>query len=231
MKRKFITALCVVLSLLIFALPVMASTEPTVQESGFNQKTFSEDTVITEDNVNDILKYFGLDPGNIIKKDNMPNIKVTVRDIEKTLKESSKLPKTIIQNDSNPTDVKVKTDVLGAKSSGTATVCKNVKITSALYMNYYATGQYYHEGSTKYWTSAGPARLEVATPPTALGFYQLDSVTTLTNQVVNPYTSSSYLRMDYCYAVGYYMYVGVGYILINSIGVSGYTTFGTSYIP
>ncbi|MDF9410030.1 hypothetical protein L7E55_17075 [Pelotomaculum isophthalicicum JI] len=236
MKKKYLVVLCAVLSVLMFALPVMASAETMVQ--GSNQKTFSKDTVITEDNVNDILRCYGLDPNSIIKKDNMPNVKVTVGDLENALKEFSKMPKKVVLNNDNPTNVKVIPDnqvkpdgLIRPLSSGTQTCFYEAHISSSLTMNYYATGYYYHEGSTKYWTAAGPANITVGTPASTLYFYSLDSVTTLTNQVVNPYTSGSYLHMEYCYAVGHYMFVGVGYIRIGSQSVSGSTNFNSSYIP
>lgn len=225
-KKKFFSLVLSIIMILSTMNLAFASTTTATDSR------FSPDTVITEDNVNDILKYYGLDPSNIKKNDNMPvNIKVTVRDLEKALIESSKLPKTIIQNDYNPTNSKVTNGQVKASASGTATAYYLAKITSSLNMNYSATGQYYSSGSTKYWTSAGPANITVATPPTSLYFYQIDSITKLTNTVVNANTSSSYLKMEYSYAVGYYMFVGVGYILLNSIGVYGSTNFGTSYIP
>lgn len=98
-------------------------------------------------------------------------------------------------------------------------------------MNYSATGKYYKSGTLKYWTAAYGANIIVKSDP-ALYYYQIDNIYKLTNKCVYPSTTKSYLQMDYNYTVGCYFGIkDIGGVKISSTNVSGYTRFGTSYIP
>jgi len=195
------------------------------------RRTFSQDTVITEDNMNDILKYYGLDPSTVVKNDKPVTSDVTVRDLETAIKAAKQLPHAITTHDDNPANVNVTTNDFTIQETGTATVSRDSTITSSLVMKYSATGRYYKSDSTKYWTEALGADIEIASDTSPSYYYDIDEIRKLTNKVVNAGTSSSYLQMDYDYTVGYYIGV-MGYgIRLWSIPIDGYSTFNSSYIP
>ncbi|ABB14465.1 hypothetical protein [Carboxydothermus hydrogenoformans] len=120
--------------------------------------------------MNDIFEKYGLDP-SAVKKTDIPVIRdVTVRNLEMVIQEAKKLPKTIIVCADNGTNVKnsnntndITTQATTA-TTGTATVSYNAQITFSLIMKYSATGKYYKSGTTKYWTAAYGANIEVASP-------------------------------------------------------------------
>ena len=111
--------------------------------------------------MNDILKYYGLDPSTVVKNNKPVTRDVTVRDLEKAINLANKLPSIVTIHDST-TDVKVITKDISTASTGTATASRNATITSSLVMNYSATGKYYRSGSTKYWTDALGSNIKIA---------------------------------------------------------------------
>ena len=128
-----------------------------------SQKPFSANTVITKDNADEILMYFGIDPTKIDKTMDVSLLpQATVGDLEKALKEAKKMPKAVVIYDdgiaSEPKTAKnngVSTSAV-IINTGTATAYTNTAITASLTVNYAATGQYYEAISTydqtKYWT-------------------------------------------------------------------------------
>jgi len=209
-----------------FASPVTAT------DAAHQEASFSMNTVITENNINDILKYYGLDSAAIIQNDKPFTNEVTVRDLEKAIKIAQKLPNTITIYDDKPYKTKVSTNNITIQETGIATVSRNATITSSLIMNYSATGRYYKSSTTKYWTEALGANIQIASDSSSAPYYyQVDTIHTLTNKVVNAWTSDSYLQMDYDYDVGFYFgFNGYG-IRLSSTNVEGYSRFFASSIP
>lgn len=232
--KKFAVVLALLLSLCTASFAFASTTSAT--DSNRKEFTFSQDTVITEDNINDILKYYGLDPSAVCRKNERPVVPVirdvTVRDLEAAIKMAKQLPDKIIINNDDPTNIKVITNNITTQDTGTATVSRIVVITSSLHMKHSATGRYYKSGSAKYWTSALGASIEVASDPSGIYYYQVDEIRKLINRVYNAGTSNSYLQMDYDYTVGFYMGIkDFGGIRLTSTNISGYTRFYADSIP
>lgn len=204
-----------------------------------SKKVFSADTVITQDNVNEILEYYGLDSTKIDKSKDVSTFpQVTVGDLEKALEEAKKTPKTVVVRDSAVTE-KINSDVFPTSvivTTGTATAYKDATVSSSLVVNYSATGKYYKAVSNydtvQYWTSALGSTIST-TSGNADYYWTISAIRKNTNKVVNANTSSSYLQQDYDYTATCYLGVrGLGGIPYNSINVSGYTNYpGSSYIP
>lgn len=218
---------------MIFLTTAFAFASPDIKVS---QKDFSADTVITQDNVNEILKHYGLDTTKIDKSRDLSTLPlITVGDLEKALKEAKKTPKTVFDRDSAVTEKTNNEISVAAVTTGTATAYKNIAYTDSLTVNYSATGTYYKNttstGTTKYWTGALGSTI-ATTSGTATYYWKITEIRKNTNKVVNANTTSSYLQQDYDYTATCYLGVRyVGGIPINSIDVSGYTRYNSSYIP
>lgn len=200
-----------------------------------SKKVFSADTVITQDNADEILKHYGIDTTEIDKSKDVSTLpQITVGDLEKALEETKKTPKKVVDRDGAVTE-KTNTDV-SAAATGTATAYKNIAYTDSLTVNYSATGTYYKSTSTygpnvKWWTGALGSTI-ATTSGTASYYWKITEIRKNTNKVVNANTTSSYLQQDYDYTATCYFGVRyVGGIIINSINVSGYTRYDSSYIP
>ena len=230
MQKKILSLVLTIIIILSSTSLAFASTT-TATDPARQKSTFAKDTVITEDNMNDILKYYGLDPSNVIKLNKPVTRDVTVQDLEKALKEFDKLPKTITIHDDNPTNVKVTNNITTKAVTGTATITKDNNITTSLVVRYFDTGKFYKNGSTKYWTDALGTDLKIVSDPTATYFYLIDKISKLTNTIYKASTSKSYLQMDYKYDVGCYLGVNGYGIKYKSITINGYSRFDNSYIP
>lgn len=221
--------------IMMFSITNLAFASTTTTDSSDLKTAFSPETVITEDNLNDILKYYGLDPSAVIKLDKPVLVDVTVRDLEKAIEEAKKLPKTITIKDDHPTNVKVtdiKIDNLNAQAAttGTATVGRDNKITDSLYVYVSATGKFYKNGTTKYWTEALGAGFEIsALSSVTTGYYYLvDKKSLLKNTLYNGSTNNSYLRAEYNCDVGTYLGIKGSGIRIATTNINGSTYFYSS---
>ncbi|MBZ4647183.1 MAG: hypothetical protein JG777_2672 [Clostridia bacterium] len=235
-KRILILVLTVItiLSTMAFA----AESTTTATEPARQEFTFSQDTVITEDNMNDILEYYGLNASAAIKK-NKPvnglyyNKKVaTVRDLETAIKKLRQLPDTITIHDDNPTGVKVTTNATSTSESSSITVFYDSQVLTHFSVRYSASGKYYKNGTTKYWTEAYGGNItglgSSGLPGTS---YEISKISKCTNTLKNGGTTSSYLQLDYKYTVKSYVGVGDWSVPVTENTVEGFTRFGTSYIP
>ncbi|PHJ36704.1 hypothetical protein P378_20700 [Desulforamulus profundi] len=223
---SFILTMIMILSLANFAF----ASSTTVSDQ---KMTFSPDTVVTDDNMYDVFKYMGLNPINVKKRDKPVSGVVTVRDLQNALNEAKKLPNRIVIRDDNESVSNDSTtqNITTLATSGTATVYKKATITNSLVMKYIATGKYYSNGTTKYWTSALGSDIRIDTAPTPAWWYEMKDIRKNSISVKNPSTTSSYLQLDYDYTVGYYIGVNGYGILTKEIPVSGYTRFDKTYIP
>lgn len=138
-------------------------------------------------------------------------------------------------NDSNSScipDANSRASANATAATGTATVNRDSQINSSLTVNYAATGAYYKNAQTKYWTRAYGSTISIASQGGGVYWYQIDKITKNACKVVNANTSSSYLQIDYSYVVGcYYGINGIGGVRINQFTVTGTQRFDKSYIP
>lgn len=229
MKKK-ISSLILTL-VMMFSIGNIAFASSTVKDSS---EQFSTDTVITESNLYDILKHYGIDPSAVKKTDTKATVKLTVSDLENAINYVKTLPSEVVDRPEIPYDTESKSEntqeLIAPTTTSTKTVYKTATITSSLVMEYSATGKYYSSDTTKYWIDAYGGNIKVDTPPTPTWWYEIERINKLVNSVKNPSTSSSYLQLDYDYVVGYYLGVGGYGVKLNETSVKGYTNFDKSYI-
>ena len=140
--RKILSCLVLIVLLLSIPFVISAQTKP---------EGLSAETVITEDNIEDILNYFGIDPSNVVKMDETIEYDVTVRDLQKAIEEFKQLPKTITTVFTHEIDFSAnkQTDPGSmifpmSYEYGNKTVIRDIEYGSYT-MRYTATGGYYIE--------------------------------------------------------------------------------------
>jgi len=218
---KPIMATVLTISVLLSAgVPVMASSD----------KHFSKDTVITESNMNDVLKAHNIDPSLVVKNPagTVDNI-VTVGDFEAILDEAKKQPKKIHSNDSGlPTAGGLPNASLMTASSytGASTASRATRYTETLIVNYYAAGY----ATNGMWTY--PVSSNWTPGPTNIATAWWTVVKTYTNHLFlySGGTIYAYLQLSYSYDITNYIGVGGYGIPTNTIGITGTINFSNSYI-
>lgn len=123
--------------------------------------------------------------------------------------------------------------------TGNTTCYRNVTYTNSLVITYNVSGNWYKNvpssgtGPTvRWWTSAGSAGESVSNSSATTYVWVITDVYYNTNTCVNANTTSSYLKHNYNYDVTAYLSVaGQGLIPYNNFNITGYQTYGTSYIP
>lgn len=75
------TVFCLSLTLII----------PVSAETG-KREVLSLDTVVTEDNIEQVVEYLGFDPGDLIKKDNSLDVTITVGELKQAVDQLQQLP-------------------------------------------------------------------------------------------------------------------------------------------
>lgn len=235
-KVHRIFSLCIVF-VLLFTLTASAATSYSEANNAGLPEQISSETVITEDNIYDVLEYVGLDSSAFIKTDK-PNINtniVTVGDLEKAIEKVNQMPHTITDTPDIPDVVdpaieRVTTNV-DIKGYPTKTVSQNTTYSSYT-MRYSATGEYYTEPyppHNAFWMKALGGNIEVQScnfPLTVI----IEEIRSLTNTLYNSGTTNSYLKLAYDYTVGIYTGVEWGLIKTGENDISGYTIFNTSYL-
>lgn len=191
-------------------------------------KTFSKDTVITKNNLNDVLKAHNIDPSTLVKNTKTSSAAVTVGDLEKALEEAKKLPKEITLNDNTPLSLSNINGVSPAyaSGSGTSVATRATTYTNSLTVDYYATGGY----TNGMWSSA----LGSSWAPRATGIPTSWWIVTKTYSnniyLYNGGTANAYLRQVYNYDVtNYYGLVGYG-VPMTTINIQGSINYSNAYI-
>jgi len=226
MKIKIKSLIMMVLAvnlMLILSTCAFASENSTIP----SHQKYSTNTVITEDNMNDILKYLGLDPNKVIKTNRSVNRTVTVGELQKAIAESKNLPKIINEQDSIPTNVKPSgASTIVPLTSGTKTVGTSTQYTSSLIVDYYATGAF----SGGYWTAAYGSSFAVEPTNNPLNWWVVTKTYNNTNNLYNGGTSSAYLHFSYNFDLTNYYGLGGYGIPINAININGFKNFDNSYL-
>jgi len=220
---KPIMATVLTMSVLLSAgVPVMAS----------GAKHFSKDTVITESNLNDVLKAHNIDPSTIVKNTGAVAPDLTVGDFEASLEKAQKTPKKMSSYDVLPTASGLPNAALITPSmstmgySGIATGYRTTAYTESLRVTYSATGNC----QNGMWVNS------VTSDYTALATYIPTSWWVISSKYrnwINIYNAGSpnaYLKMTYSYrATNYQGVLGYG-IPMGSIDIVGDVAFDNSYI-
>lgn len=225
--------LCMVFLFLI-TLPVAASSSV---DTNYNSKEITSETIITEENLYDVIEYVGLEQNAFVKTDKTDvksNIK-TVGDLEKVIQKVNEIPKKIHETSEIEVipsgDEVIVPDDASIQSYPVKTVHKDTNYSSYT-IRYSASGKYYTEPyppHNAYWMEAAGGNIVVQSYDFPLNVV-IESIDSLTNNLYNSGTLNSYLRLDYDFTVGIYIGVDWGWLKINENDISGYTTFGTSYL-
>lgn len=241
MKKKIFKSL-------ILAVIMVFTTNCSVFASVDNVKTldttkkisFTKDTIITKDNVYEIIEYYGLDKSAVKEEKNNESFEeLTVGEFENILNEAKNIPTSIttnnIDNEISPVELSpIETNPLAAGAeTGIKTVTSDSSVCNgSCNVRYSCSGEYYKNGSTKYWTKAsGGASLQMLTGQVGNIYYSIDSITTLNTTLLNGSTSNSKLELGYCYAIGTYTGIkGLGGVRVASTCVTGANYYNNSYL-
>lgn len=202
--------------------------------------SFSDDTIITEDNIYDVLKYFGLDESALIFDEDCPKNEVTVEELREAIEKSQKLPQKVTLNRVASPKNTVVVDKLdlswqteeaskAAASTGTKTLHDYFTV-GGCELEHRVSGKYYKNGSTKYWTEERSSSMYAHTDE-ILHKYEIKNVTGNTLIVVNAGTISSYLKHFYNYDLVHYLSAGIAWIEIGRNSIDGWTKYyGSDYL-
>jgi len=230
MKKKLskicALTLCFLLSITSFAFAT------TSNNSDATKITFSKNTVITEENMDEILTYYGLDPENVLPNDGrIEKELVTVGDLEKALDDFKNLPKEIIIEDKNAKNINITENEnnISILSTGSSTVASSFNMGS-MGITVKATGYYFSGGEERYWYQAIAGDVDVSSL-SAYYAYEITDINYITCQVYNPYQYSSYLKTSYSVTYTTYAVILGMLVELGSAPLSGYSQFDVSYIP
>ncbi len=207
--------------------------------TGFAQDiNFNEKTVITEDNMSEILRYYGIEENNIIQnrtENSKENRITTVGDLEKALEEIKKLPNIVNVNSSKEKEFqnnKIKSEYRNFLTSrsdgyyGTATVSQTTTHSDYYDTTYTVNGGFYSSASVSYWIQGYGAEIDVAD-----GFGIIAEVTDVRKLISRVIDNGNILRVEADYTVEYYLGFEWGNIPYGSSDVTSNINFNTSYIP
>lgn len=190
MLKKFLglcLAFCIVLTLMV---PGYAQDK---------ESSISSDTIITEDNIYEILEYLGIDSSNFVKEDTVTGVS-TVGELEKFISQAKELPGTVnytLDSTNSPEDIK---DYRLA-ASGTVALFSDYE-SGSYTVTYGCSGQY----SNGKWTGVSATTISIDTDQEAL-VYKIASP-----QLSATYTSTT-ITMKAKYTVETYVSVlGLGLV-------------------
>ncbi|OLN25190.1 hypothetical protein [Desulfosporosinus metallidurans] len=190
-------------------------------------QTYSKDTVITESNLNDILKVHNIDPSKIVKNTKTVSSTVTVGDLEKALEEAKKMPKKITSNDTAPLNLSTNGTLCAlASGSGTSIATRATTYTNTLTVDYYATGAY-TDGMWSYALGSSWAPRATGIPTSWWTVTQ-----TYSNHIYLYSASTPYAYLSQVYNYDITNYIGVlGYGIPNgTINIQGTINYSNAYI-
>lgn len=230
MKKKL-------LSLFVIAICLILASSTIV--SAKTKNSFTKDTVITKENLKDVVKFVGLDPNGVVENSNLPsNSKIiTIGDLEAAITKAKQMNSTslIISNENltnKNTDLNSNL-ITPLAVTGTQTCTRTFQNGDLLYTDW-VTGTYYKEnytwGRIAYWTAAGGANPTVSSYS---GGYVWSIISTrkLTNTLINGNTEQSYLSFNFDYTVREYINLAGNLIPVQDISLSGTHNYDISYIP
>ena len=200
---------------------------------------FSADTIITEDNLNSILSYYGLDPSTIVTNiDTSDTSPVsTVAELEQVLTYFSNTNNTsyCVEDETSLVEFNNLGNVvpLDLIVYGNRTLIQYNDVSTNWGLKTQCTGYYGINETARYkwWTGVSNPSVLLYSDPVPGIAYVLDSV----NSIGASYTSST-ITLSYSVTVKSYLAIVIGGIeilgvLLSTTNVSGNSYWGTSYIP
>lgn len=236
MKKKLFSMILVVSMILSFS--TLSFAQGDIQKSNGR---ISRDTVVTADNLNEVLKMFGIDPSTG-KESNTPISKaaVTVGQIEDALnliekeKNNLKIDETINNSytvTSNSTDM---ISPMAALVYGTVTLSSTSQVASTFSLKHTVTAGYERDlfSSYKSWRSTSSPYVLVIDQSAPGSKRQLDKV----NYITSSFNSGT-VTVNSSVEVGWYLVIGIPGTPFTKDFYQGYNTvtstvnWGSSYIP
>lgn len=227
MKSKllsiFVTAMFILSSATVTLASAITSTGPASVE-------ISMDTVITKNNINDVLKYLNIDPSTFIEESSSKKKNMTVKELESAINNAKKMDNnSILINDKKlikfkfpkPTELTnsaTGTSISTSSSTGAATVYDTTDYGDCRAV-YSATGTYYLDGEEAYWTAATGTGLDISSI-TGSYVWKKD-VKTLKSTVSFISSVNSDLVLNYDYTAKCYIDTGIGLVLVNAKTIEG----------
>lgn len=235
MKKKLLSIILTVLIILTCSVSSFAQTGIVETSS-----KISRDTIITKDNLNEILKLYGIDATELKKSDApVSQAAMTVGQLEDAIN--------LIRSETEDqiiTEIIDNGEIVG--SDGTLISPRATPVTGSVYLShttspmstfdatYTCTGTYTKDlfSGYKAWTGADNASVTINDKSAPGAKRQLDSV----SSIGATYTGST-VTLSTTYVVGYYLVIGIPdspfsyeqYMSSNTIRNTSY--WGTSYIP
>ena len=148
MTKKLVSIILAVVLFVSLTVPAWAEEMSTT--------SFNDSTIITEDNMYEVFEYLGLDTSSIREVESDTSLEpVTVGELRERIKVWEESPQY--------------TCVIAYPDANIIQPAANIGIKSVYYISYndgynltfYATGEYYENGSLKYWTKAVPVTVTV----------------------------------------------------------------------
>lgn len=217
---KKITCYCIAL-LMAFAVLI-----PEQVQAKEKEKEFSPDTVITKDNIYDVLEYLGIDSNNFIETDETGKSVRTVGELEKTFKEVTNKLKDIPTQGKEVSEAKNDFIISPYSYGGTKMLYKTMDHGGSYTITYSVAGEYsYRDDHTGYWSGVGSADASVDSD--AIGV-----VYKITSKDLDASYTANYINLDAAITVTWYIGVDdVGLIPVGSNDITADINWDTSYIP
>ncbi len=222
-------ALCMVLILMVVStVSICFATETSNYAKLPDGITY--DTVINEENLYDILEIYNIDTSNVIKKDEpITDDEVTVKDLEKIIKELERMPEKII-------DISYDSYYSTMRDYDVRDYPVKVVYRDSDYpsftMRYTIAGQAYtepHPPYNSYWMSSEWGNINIQ----SIGFglhVEIKEIRLVEDEIYNPGMTNSYLRLNYDYTVDIFLVIENILIPLGEQPIEGYSNFDTSYI-
>lgn len=194
------------------------------------ESSLSSDTVITEDNIYEVLNFFNIDSSNLIKDDLVDgtNQEITIGDFKKMLKQLERIPteSTHTANIENRDFLKPHSNINTRNfASGTNTVMLYSTFNQSSYSIYYSVAGHYVQGSSK-WHSAGAATVSASNP---IGFTNVITNQNLNTSVIN---NGDTIRLHGSFTVRHYILFGWAKIYMSSTNITTNITWNAAnHIP
>jgi len=186
---------------------------------------FTNETVITEDNIYDVMKYLGLDESKVVKNpDNYMRADVTIGDLLNAIEEAKSFPKVFMDIELTDSDVYNNYESKNLKienSSKAAQTVSRSSVMGTMTLYYTATGEININPNTgkKFWTRY----LNSTVDPRSTGigtYYQVERINSWVGYIEGIPTYNTTLVVKADFVVGFYVGVkGIG-IHISDIPVT-----------
>lgn len=205
---KKVTSLCIVFCM--FSVLMV----PKYTQAEVNSNSISSDTIITEDNIYEVLDYLGLDSNDFVKADTEGTNNRTVGDVESAIEQAKNQPSKIETKLESQDGVSNSVNsITSTAASGTMMLYATVDVDSYI-IEYEVAGKY----SGGFWTGATSATADIDSD-------QLVIVYKITSKSLNLTNTATIITLNASLVVT--SYIGVGDVGLVKIGTQTITSHET----